>query len=177
MRGWHDPEPRVPSPLWLWGGSREQLQASCLWEGTLRSQVLVPPARQTGNLSLLNLSSAFVRLYFDVPPLFLWGGWCHVDYPCLPCDYIVDIPFVIKSQMQWLNNKLLFCLPRWWRCMDSWHWECLCGTSWWSQCFSWCFGSSYLLFRSIPISVHGTSLPPERGSSSSSWPGNSGACR
>lgn len=86
---------------------------------------------------------------------------------------LLTVLFVIKSQVLWSNNKLHFSvLPRWWRCMVSWLWECLCGTSWSSQFFSWCFGLSYLLFRSIPISVHGTSLPQERGSSSSSWQGN-----
>lgn len=81
-----------------WAGLRD-----CCW-----SRVLLPPARL--EMSVLNLSSAFVKLYFDVSPLFLWEGWCHLAHPCLPCDYVVGFPFVIKSQVLWLSNKLSFCI-------------------------------------------------------------------
>lgn len=103
--------------MWLWVGCREQLQPGVCRKGhgaALRiccwNQVLLPAASQTGHLSVLSLSSASVKLYLDVAALLLWDGWCHVDYPCLPCDSTVDFPFVIKSQVLWLSNKLPFCV-------------------------------------------------------------------
>lgn len=66
---------------------------------------------------------------------------------------------------------VLFLL-RWWRSMAFSHWECPCGINWSSQSFLWFSGSSYLRFRSTPISVPATSLRHGSGFSSFFWLGN-----